>query len=102
MIFPAVPDMAKMRVAFHSELGVRNLCSLRQATPEWKSNDYRESTPLLRERFTTLFNNQSACAGFFYLEMDNMDGMDVFLICMTDYILINCTAIVPSIPVVLS
>lgn len=58
-------DMAKKRVAFHSELGVRYLCSLRHTSLEREPDDCRENTPLLRERFTLLFNSQSACAGFF-------------------------------------
>ena len=64
MIFPAVYDMEKMRVAFHSELGVRDLCSLRQASLERKSNDYREDTPLMRERFTTLLTPVGMCGVF--------------------------------------
>lgn len=66
LIFPAVPDMVKMRVAFHSELGVRYLRSLRQASFEWKSNDYREDTPLLRERFTTLLTASRHVRGFLF------------------------------------
>ena len=63
---PAVYDMAKKRVAFHSELGVQYLCSLQQASLEWKLDGCRENTPLLRERFTQLLHRQSACAGFLF------------------------------------
>ena len=63
---PAVCDMVQKPVAFHSESGVQYLCSLRQASLERKSNRCREDTPLLRERFTALFNRPVGMCGVFF------------------------------------